>query len=502
MTPEGPALTWFESEKVFSDLPDLEAGVESGATETFRFPIFGESLTRLLARRLDAHLLQLDLIFIRDSVYAAVREMITNSVRANAKRLYFREKGARLQDPSDYNKHIKGFKAYYVERLPMLGDAMIREGLLATMVIRQLPEGLRLEFSNNRGVTPQERQRIVSRIAEAQRFKDLGEAFHARGDETEGAGLGLIMTLMMLKADGLGPGCLMFKGDEANTTFVLDLPRLELRRGSEGVKKAEPIVQKVTSLPSFPRTITEIQMLLKNPESSMNQIAGAVKRDPGLSGNLLKLANSAAFRRGAAVENLDRAIAVIGLKDLGDILFTLGSKQILERQFSAYQAIADRSNLSAFYAKQVAQHMGLDRDDVGHVVSGALLHDLGEIILLSLERSAMGKIRGWAQTKELSSSLSMEEAAFGITHTRLSGLLAEKWLFPPLYAAAMEYHHRPFLVPEEYRNVIWPIYLADQMLLRETSKVAYSIPPEVLERTRIEGPEAFHRFHAKIRQSL
>jgi hypothetical protein len=40
------------------------------------------------------------------------------------------------------------------------------------------------------------------------------------------------------------------------------------------------------------------------------------------------------------------------------------------------------------------------------------------------------------------------------------------------------------------------------MLLRESGKVAYSIPTEVLALTRLDSPEGFNRFHTKVRQSL
>jgi HD-like signal output (HDOD) protein len=58
----------------------------------------------------------------------------------------------------------------------------------------------------------------------------------------------------------------------------------------------------------------------------------------------------------------------------------------------------------------------------------------------------------------------MEEASFGITHTKLGAMVSEKWEFPELFTRAMEYHHRPLLAEDIYRNIVYPIYLADMMI--------------------------------------
>lgn len=495
-------MVWLESEQVFSESEDTEGAVSYGKAERFQFSTLSETATRLLSRRLDMHLVALDLVFVRDSVFAAMREVITNAVRANAKAFYLKSQNITADLEDEYRTAMKSFKAFFVDRLHVLGDQLLREGLVVTVTLCHDDKGLTLTMENNRPLYPQEKYRIDRRLEEGRNYRDLAEAFKVRGDDTEGAGIGLIMTLMMLKADGISAEHLTLNSNGSSTMFSLQIRREELRRHGAGLKKAEPIVQKIDSLPSFPKTISDIQSLLKNPDSSLAQISQAVKKDPGLSGNLLKLANSAAFRRGNPVDNLDRAISLIGMKDLGDILYTLGTRQVMERHFPSYQWIADRSQTCAYLAKQIAIRMGLSKEAIGHVLSAALLHDIGEIILMSMERTAMMKIRGWAESKALSTCLTLEEAAFGITHTRLSGLLAEKWEFPEIYAAAMEYHHRPMLVPERYRETVWPIYLADRAVQSENRASWSDIPFAVLRACGFENLETFATVTDGYRKTL
>ncbi|MBE8432356.1 HDOD domain-containing protein, partial [Leptospira interrogans serovar Pomona] len=168
-----------------------------------------------------------------------------------------------------------------------------------------------------------------------------------------------------------------------------------------------------------------------------------------LSANILKLANSAAFIRANKVETLDRAIQLIGLKELYQLLFSLGTKQILEDKFPAFLSIWEKSNQCAFYCKLIASKTELPKDTVSNLMSAALLHDIGEIILISLEERTMKNIGKISASKEIASAVSMEDATLGITHTKVGALISEKWNFPDLYTKAMEFH-RPLTVEEEY----------------------------------------------------
>lgn len=120
--------------------------------------------------------------------------------------------------------------------------------------------------------------------------------------------------------------------------------------------------------------------MIEKPNSSISQIAEVIKKDVALSANILKLANSAAFIRSNKVETLDRAIQLIGLKELSQLLFSLGTKQILEDKFPAFLSIWEKSNQCAFYCKLIASKTDLPKDSVSNLMSAALLHDIGEII--------------------------------------------------------------------------------------------------------------------------
>ncbi|AOP35053.1 HD family phosphohydrolase [Leptospira tipperaryensis] len=486
----------------YSNLKDLNHPVQENAPIHYKFHNLTENVDSIISRTLDRYLLQLDIIYIRDSVFSALRETIANSIKANIKRIYFRELEADIQNPEIYKQKILGFKKKYLDNKEKYEELLLRNNFVVLVSFIHNKDMIRIRVMNNVKLSPTEVERINLRIEKAKQYNDLAEAFLEAGDETEGAGLGLIMSLMMLKNDGLAASSYKIESQGNNTSVIIDIP-LNISKENLQLQKTEDILKNIDGLPTFPKSIQDIQAMIERPNSSISQIAEVIKKDVALSANILKLANSAAFIRANKVESLDRAIQLIGLKELNQLLYSLGTKQILEDKFPAFLSIWDKSNQCAFYCKLIANRMVLPKDTISNLMSAALLHDIGEIILLSLEERTMKSIGKISASKEIASAVSMEEAALGITHTKVGALIAEKWNFPDVYAKAMEYHHRVLLVDEEFAPYVYPIYLADMMIKINNEEAKYSeIPEKILQYCKFNTSGDFHSFRTKSLESF
>ncbi|PJZ68467.1 HD family phosphohydrolase [Leptospira perolatii] len=497
-----PELYHHKDAGLFSNLKDLNQPIKENVPFHFKFHTLTEDIDTILARTLDRFLLHLDIIYIRDSVFAALKETVSNTVKANVKRIYFRELQADIHDPLKYRSNIVGFKQTYLENKDKYDSLLHKNNYVIVVSFIHNKEMIRIRVMNNVKLSLEETERINQRIGQAKTYTDLAEAFLENNDETEGAGLGLIMILMMLKNDGLGAGSYRVESQGNNTSIIIDIP-LNIQKENLQLKKVETIIKEVDQLPTFPKAIQDIQTMIDKPNSSINQIAEMIKRDVSLSANILKLANSAAFRRGGKVESLDRAVQLIGLKELQGLLYSLGTKEILEKRYPAFLMIWEKSNQCAYYSKLIAQRIGLNKDVTSNLVSAALLHDIGEIILLSLEPECMEKIHTYSASKEIASAISMEEASLGITHTKLGALIAEKWHFPQLYSDVMEYHHRPLAHSEGNKEFLYPIYLADMMIKIGEGEAKFSeIPEDILKFCNILSSGDFHSFRTKAAESF
>lgn len=499
-TEKSAELVYNPKLNLVTNIPDIQFEIQANVPYHFKFFNHNEDCESTLVQVLDRFLLHLDIIFLRDSLLAALRESITNAVKANSKRLYFKLANANINDESDYKEKMNSFKTDYLRNRTEFESKLEANGYQVVVSFIHSKDFLKIRVMNNTSIAKEEANRIKTRIEKSKLYNDLSEAFMDSADDTEGAGLGLIMTFLMLKNDGLGSNPFRFESAENKTMITFDIP-LKVTQSNFQLQKADTILKEIDNLPTFPKAISDIQSAIDKPNSSIQDIAEMIKRDISLSANILRLSNSASFRRGNKVETLDRAIQMIGLKELQSILYSLGTKQILEDKFPSFQYIWDKSNESAFYAKLVGQKMNLSKETMNSLVSAALLHDIGEIILLSIEKDKMGNIQNYSNSKELSSALSMEESAFGITHTKLGSMVSEKWQFPDLFTKAMEYHHRPLLVEDTYKNIVFPIYLSDMMIrinLQESK--ASEIPIEVLKHCKIFSHSEFQSFRARSQE--
>ena len=84
-------------------------------------------------------------------------------------------------------------------------------------------------------------------------------------------------------------------------------------------------------LPSFPVVSMEVLEKIRSPQTSAGGLAKILARDPGLSVQTLRLANSAAFSPRHKIENLGQAVTLMGLSQLESLVMSVAVRDILPR---------------------------------------------------------------------------------------------------------------------------------------------------------------------------
>ncbi|HMY67117.1 MAG TPA: HDOD domain-containing protein, partial [Leptospiraceae bacterium] len=132
------------------------------------------------------------------------------------------------------------------------------------------------------------------------------------------------------------------------------------------------------------------------------------------------------------------------------------------------------------------------------VATAGLLHDLGKLVLLSVDRKLAQKV-DFLKGKEKNNSVLLEEVSMGVTHPEIGGLLLRKWGFPEELISVVEFHHKPFLAPDHERELVEIIYLANMMIDVIDNKASYFvIYTPVLKNFKLENEEAFKKLLEKI----
>jgi hypothetical protein len=77
---------------------------------------------------------------------------------------------------------------------------------------------------NNAPILESEMNKIKARVSKAFKYQDISEAFHDVLDDSEGAGLGLIMAMMLLKSSGFPKESFTISRNENLTSVNLSIP--------------------------------------------------------------------------------------------------------------------------------------------------------------------------------------------------------------------------------------------------------------------------------------
>ena len=146
-------------------------------------------------------------------------------------------------------------------------------------------------------MTKIEQIRIFDRIARSRAFTSMEEAFATVLDQTEGAGLGIVILILMLKKIGLDEDSFAIDVEDKETVATLNIPFSEIQIEKLNVL-TQQIIYEVKELPQFPDNILHLQRLISDPKSEITDIARQISTDPTLTADLLKLVNSALYRDG------------------------------------------------------------------------------------------------------------------------------------------------------------------------------------------------------------
>jgi putative nucleotidyltransferase with HDIG domain len=185
--------------------------------------------------------------------------------------------------------------------------------------------------------------------------------------------------------------------------------------------------------PMLPGAALEIHELSRNPDVDSNKLIALLERDPMLAGQVLKVANSPAFRGRDAETSLRNAVFRLGLKNLGQIVFELALHMRVFRS-AEYSDLMERirrhSTACANLCRLLAKRAGQDQENA--FLCG-LLHDIGAAAILIV----LGERR--------KSEPALEGAVLGEvvrqTHEDVSGMLVRLWKVPGEVAAVVANHH-------------------------------------------------------------
>ena len=439
-----------------------------------------------------------DMLYLTGPIENVLREMIVNAVKANSKRIYFKKNHLDIINPIDYEQGMTSFKQFMTETIENLPTELKESGYKVEFILKKDADGFKTIVRNNVGLLPFEQERINQRLDKSREYNDFSDLYMDIADDQEGEGLGIPLTMLFLKNSGIGDKSFNIISDGKITQSSFLIP---FRTQPLAIKRVleVKIVNSVNNLPTFPEYIAEIQLLCDKPDASINEISKKITLDPSLAAAVLKLSNSAGFITSKKIETITEAVKIIGLNNLKSILIASSVKKIMDEHLSNFQEVWNHCNKVAFYSRQLAQQLGLNKiSDMAFLAS--MLHDLGKIVLLSLNEDMTEQIEKISTNRQMRTSTVLEEASIGISHSTIGKMIAEKWNFNDYIKETIAYHHAPLWASEKNEDIIFITYLANSLCLIEEKKFDfYYLEEEVIKKYGLESENKFNALHENIK---
>jgi HD-like signal output (HDOD) protein len=201
----------------------------------------------------------------------------------------------------------------------------------------------------------------------------------------------------------------------------------------------EHVVSGKAQLPPFDRTGLAIQQEMAKPDPDMQVIEKQVLRDPALTSQLLKVANSTFYRGMIEVTTVRNAIVRLGLAEVSNLVTMLTQKKTFAAQDPFIHDYMDQlwlhSVACALGAKWIAKECRLP-SKMNEAFFAGLLHDIGKAFLLL----AIADLKKNGQLGE-SVPQSFIEEVLDTLHQALGAQLLKTWNLPEIYCTVARHHH-------------------------------------------------------------
>ena len=484
--------------KVSPDINDLVEYFERGETIRFTFKHPSDSDFNIIDSFLARILSRNNKLYLLETVISILRELVLNAAKANYKRIYFSEKGLDINDPRDYDRGMTSFRNL-ISKQQVLQDKLKNNDYWIRITCIPGSTEVIIETENNAVPTKQELQRIEERIDKAQNIKSFSHTYDAVFDTLEGAGLGLLLTILLMKNAGLDHEHFKLICQRDSFLARLTIPR-KIVKTAVTVEIKNSIIREIETLPTLPEYIIELKALCNNPDISIEELSERISKDPSLAADVLRLANSAGFITSKKIETISEAVIIIGLKNLDMILTIASAKKILQGRYRRFQMVWNHCNQCAVYARLIAMETGF-RDIADNAFMAGILHDIGSIVLLTVDDDLTEKILHLLNRRKAPSSTVLEEITIGISHAEIGNLIAEKWNFPDYIIDVITYHHSPLKAEEKFKDLVMVVYLANILCNIEHNNMQFSfIEEQALDAFGISDKTAFEQFHNRIKQ--
>jgi HD-like signal output (HDOD) protein len=222
-------------------------------------------------------------------------------------------------------------------------------------------------------------------------------------------------------------------------------PSETLQTGTQTEIPIASIIQKIEHFKPVVDVAGKIMAVRDDPACGTSDLAEIIRCEPSLTANVLKLANSAYFGLPGKLADTRQAIIFLGMTQVVDLVLVAACAGHYGGAHNGYGLARGELWRGAVTGAVLAGDLARIKEIApGAVFSGALMRDIGKIVLNPYLKPLRDQILNEAAREGLT-FLEAERRLLGVDHAQVGALVAKKWHFPNSLQAILANHHHPCL---------------------------------------------------------
>jgi len=207
-------------------------------------------------------------------------------------------------------------------------------------------------------------------------------------------------------------------------------------------------LKKVKDLPTISAVANEINIADKNDLLTAKSLGAIITRDPALTATVLKLANSAYYGMAGEINNIERAVTILGFDTIKHLALAISVFHVFKTREGQLIDLKDlwyHSLGVGLAAKHLSLHSPVrtcDKTLPEQAFICGILHDIGKIAFVQNLPTEMAEILKQTKSGTLTQH-EIEKNILGFNHQRAGQAMAELWNFPEDYQTVIRLHHAP-----------------------------------------------------------
>ncbi len=276
---------------------------------------------------------------------------------------------------------------------------------------------------------------------------------------------------------------------------IQNTPNPSLQSAHHPEERREAIMRALQKVPTMPAVVPHLFEMVQQPDLPIQDLVSAVEYDPGLTSNVLRMANSAYFVGVRAIGSLQEAIVRLGMNRVVELVVAASTAPLVGQPVRGYDLAAgqlsEHSIAVAVGAEALAEELG--QAPPRYAFTAGMLHDLGKVVLGTFLEVDVEPILEVAFTRRVPFE-EAEHQILGVSHPEVGSVLLEHWNLPYELVEAVRYHHTPESVTGS-SLLVDLIHVADQVAIESgvgsgIDGLHYRAFPAVWDRLKLKPAQA------------